>query len=288
MSYRYEDIRNFYFENELGQKVDCQKINGGLFLYNISGLGFEKNVEYIKVGNRFITNKEEYAQQQIGGELEFDEMTYDEYSKFVDFILQASSLKLIYVPKKTVRTEYYRDIDIVQLDKAEEDDFNILTCPISINTKSLWYEERKIIYTVENVEDELRWDFEWDSRFADYGDRNMIFENKGHVEAPFLLEMKGAVQNPGLSVYVNGELKNQIDLNITIENDETLVYSTQDDELLLYVVDGNGNKTNLFNDLDLNNINFFKLPKGVSEIRLTADNEIVDSKLTIFVEYVAV
>ena len=44
--YDYKDIRNFYFENEKGQTIDCQKVNGGLFLFNINGLGYEEEITY--------------------------------------------------------------------------------------------------------------------------------------------------------------------------------------------------------------------------------------------------
>lgn len=261
INYKYEDIRNFYFENEKGQKIDCQKVDGNLFLYNVTGLGFEKEVEYVRVGNTFIKNKEELKQNVIDGELEFYNMTYDEYKTFTDFILQAESLKLIYVPKRTNRVEYYRDIDVVKIDQNGEDDFNIMASPISIYCKTLWYEESKFIYTVEEIEDELRWDFEWDARFTDYENRSVTFENKGHVQAPFLLEMVGYVLNPCISVYVNKKKVNELKLDITINENEKLIYSTKDNELLVYKQLVDGTTQNLFNTLDLNNINFFKLPK---------------------------
>lgn len=261
INYKYEDIRNFYFENEKGKKIDCQKIDGNLFLYNVTGLGFEKEIDYVRVGNTFVKNKEELKQNVIDGELEFYNMTYDEYKTFTDFILQAESLKLIYIPKRTNKVEYYRDIDIVKLEQNGEDDYNVMISPISLYCKSLWYEESNFIYTVEEITDELRWDFEWDSRFTDYENRSVIFENKGHVKAPFLLEMGGYILNPAISVYVNKKKVNELNLNITIEENEKLIYSTKDNELLLYKQLEDGTIQNLFNDLDLNNINFFKLPK---------------------------
>ena len=288
MTYRYEDIRNFYFENELGQRVDCQKVNGSLFLFNITGLGFEKDVEYVQIGNSFIKNKEKIKQGVIEGELEFYDMTYDEYSNFIDFVLKSESLKLIYVPKKSNRVEYYRDIDIVKIDKNDEDDFNVLTSPISIFCTSLWYKENNVVYMAEETENEMRWDFEWDSRFTDYENRNLVFENKGHVEAPFLLEMNGYVLNPKIQVYVNKQKIYELALDITIEENEKLMYSTKDNDLFLYLIHADNSQENLFNYLDLNNINFFKLPKGVSEVRIRGENEILNTRLTIFEEYVAV
>ena len=168
VSYKYEDIRNFYFENETGERIDCQKINGNLFFYNVTGLGFVEEIEYVQIGDNFIANRRKIKQNQIAGELDFYKMTYDEYCNFVDFILRASSLRLIYVPKKTIRTEYYRDIDLFKIDKNEEDEYNILTCPITMNAKSLWYEAKEEVYTIDPVTNELRWDFQWNAVFAAY------------------------------------------------------------------------------------------------------------------------
>lgn len=261
MTYRYEDIRNFYFENELGQRIDCQKVNGSLFLFNITGLGFEKDIEYVQIGNSFIKNKEKIKQGIIEGELEFYDMTYDEYSTFIDFVLKSESLKLIYIPKKSNRVEYYRDIDVVKIEKNDEDDFNVLTSPITIFCTSLWYKENNVVYMAEETENEMRWDFDWDSRFTDYENRNLIFENKGHVEAPFLLEMNGYVLNPKIQVYVNKQKIYELALNMTVEENEKLMYSTKDNDLFLYLIHADNSQENLFNYLDLNNINFFKLPK---------------------------
>lgn len=288
MSYKYEDIRNFYFENEIGERIDCQKINGSLFFYNVTGLGFEEEIEYVQIGNNFVSNKRKIKQNQIGGDLDFYDMTYDEYCNFVNFILKASSLRLIYVPKKTVRTEYYRDIDLFKIDKTEEDEYNILTCPILMNTKSLWYEQKEVVLTVGEEEGELRWDFEWDSRFSDYSIRNMIFENKGHTEAPVKLEIEGYVKNPSLFIYKNNELTGKLELTLELQEGEKLIYCTKDTDLYLKKQNVDGTETNLFECLSPNFINFLKLNKGVNTIKLMAEQDITKAKLTIYVEYKAV
>ena len=45
---------------------------------------------------------------------------------------------------------------------------------------------------------------------------------------------------------------------------------------------------NLFNSLDINKTNFFKLPLGLSQIRLSGDSDITNAKLTIYMQYIAV
>lgn len=287
---KYEDIRNFFLENEKGQQIDFQNISGKIFLYNVTGLGFSKRMEYNRVGTAFVKNKDELDQGVIGGELEFYDNSYDEYKNFVDFVLQAKSLKLIYIPKTSKKTKFYREVDVTQVDKREEDDYNILPIPITFHCKSLWYEENNFVYTVEEIEDELRWDFEWDSRFTDYENRSVLFNNNGHVEAPMLLEMTGYILNPKVSVYVDDELVNELSVETTIDINEKFVFSTKDNDCKIYKLLPNGTIVNLVDSLTLsnNNSNFFKLPIGYSTIRLSAENEILNSKLTIYKEYIAV
>lgn len=289
--YEYKDIRNFYFENETGKRIDCQKVNGGLFLYNVSGLGYEEDIEYKQIGNTFIENDKKMAQNQITGELEFYNMTYDEYCDFVNFILGSSELKLIYIPKKEKRTEYFRDIDVCKIDKNEEDDFNILNCPITMNCKGLWYEENKMVYTTEALDDEMRWDFKWDSKFTDYNVRTLSYINEGHVEAPILLEMSGQLINPKIELYVEGQLYQTVTINTEIHEYEKLLYGTKEDEFHISRQKTDGTLEDLY-DLDIidfENDNVIRLPKNRScEIKLSADNDILNAQLIILVYYKAV
>lgn len=285
--YKKEDIRNFYFENEKGQKIDCQRVDGNLFFYNVAGLGYEEEIEYSQIGDNFIKNKQRMVQNVITGNLEFYNMTYDEYESFIDFILQSDELKLIYIPKKTIRKEYYRDIDVVKIDKAEEDEYNVLTCPITMNCKSLWYEAKEVVYTIDTTSNEIRWDFQWDSIFSAYDNRNIIFENKGHTEAPFKLELNGEVVNPIITILEDDVEVKKLNLTgLTISEGETFIYNTKDTEQEIVKV--GSEKINLFDFLNPNFINFYKLRKGTSKIRLEADGEITSGKLTIYVQYKAV
>lgn len=286
-----KDIRNFYFENEIGQRIDCQKIDGNLFLYNVTGLGFEKETEYVQIGNTFVKNKENIKQNIIEGELEFYNMTYDEYTNFIDFVLSSKSLKLIYVPKTSQRKEFYRDIDIVKIDKNEEDDYNVLISPITIYCKSLWYKQDVAIYTIKAQDDEIRWDFRWDSRFTDYDSRNLTYINKGHVEAPVLIEMSGHLVNPKIELYVEGELYQTVAFNVEIAEYEKLLYGTKENEFYINRQKTDGTIESLFSldVIDFENDNVIRLPLNKScEIRLKADNEVLNAQVTILAYYKAV
>lgn len=158
---------------------------------------------------------------------------------------------------------------------------------MTFTAKSLWYEPREIVYNIEPVSNELRWDFVWDPIFANYDNRNIIFENEGHVEAPILLELDGEIIDLVITIE-DADGTHTLDFTgLIIESDETFIYDTRNTSQAIYVTDGT-TETNLFNYLNPNFINFFQLQKGVSTIRLEAEAEITGGKLTVFVEYVAV
>lgn len=156
------------------------------------------------------------------------------------------------------------------------------------NTKSLWYEAKEVVYTIDSVTNELRWDFQWNPIFTAYDNRNIIFDNKGHDNAPFKLELNGEVVSPIITILEDDVEIKKLDLTgLTIENGETFIYNTKDTSQEIIKIKNNV-KTNLFDFLNPNFINFFKLRKGVSTIRLEADGEITSGKLTIYVQYKAV
>lgn len=144
------------------------------------------------------------------------------------------------------------------------------------------------MYTIDSVTNELRWNFRWNPIFTSYDNRNIIFENKGHTEAPFKLELDGEVVSPIITILEDDVEVKKLDLTgLTIATGERFIYNTKDTEQEIVKVSEN-EKTNLFNFLNPNFINFYKLRKGVSTIRLEADGEITSGKLTIYVQYKAV
>ena len=172
--------------------------------------------------------------------------------------------------------------------KAKYGTDGVLKIPATFNAKSLWYEAKEVVYTIDSVINELRWDFAWDAVFASYDNRNIIFDNKGHTEAPFKLELNGEVVNPIITILEDDVEVKKLDLTgLTIENGETFIYNTKDTSQEIIKIKNNV-ETNLFDFLNPNFINFYKLRKGVSTIRLEAAGEITSGKLTIYVQYKAV
>ena len=223
-------------------------------------MGYSYNTEYSQIGDNFIQNIRKLAQGQISGELVFK--SYNNYRSFINFVESANSLKFVYIiALENGTTEYFKDVDIASIEKGQKGLNGLLICPVIFTIKSLWYEQKEVVYNITTQEDEVRWNFRFNSRFVSYNNRKIIFQNQGHTNAPFLVEMDGYLLNPSILIEINGEEVYELTFDLTLQAGEKLFYCTRDTDLFVYKQSSDGTITNLFDSLDLNKINFFKIPK---------------------------
>lgn len=278
-------VRKFLIENEKGQQFRLDNLNDGCFLTSPSDLGYSYRINFVQQGYDFIENNRKIEQKKPNGTLYFE--SYDKIKEFCDFIESAQKLKWIYViPFENEEKTYYRDVCIIKLDKTEKSG-KWLACPVSFAGLSLWYEQNETIFKIEAHEDEMRYNYRWNSRYIDYDTRAIQFNNIGHVEAPIQVEIDGFVQNPTISIFVDNEEYASIKIPITIKEFEKLLYSSKTGEIYIQKQNTDGTKENLWKKeyIDITKQNIFKLPIGVSEIRLTADDDVLNAKLTVFPQY---
>ena len=283
-------VREFKLVNEKGQEYSLMNINDYCLLTKPNGLGYSYSTEYEQLGNTFIANLRKVEQGQINGTVNF--MKYDNYKNFIDFIESAEKLKFSYkIPFEQGVKEYFKDIEIQSLSKSEIQTNGLISESIVFDCLSLWYEENIVIYTIQPETGEIRWDFRWDSRFIDYDTRSLSYINKGHVEAPVLIEMCGHLVNPKIELYIEGELYQTVSINIDIAEYEKLLYSTKENEFYIRKQNTDGTIEDLYDldFIDFYNDNVIRLPLNKScEIRLKADNEVLNAQVTILAYYKAV
>ena len=283
-------VREFKLVNEKGQEYSLMNINDYCLLTKPNGLGYSYSTEYEQLGNTFIANLRKVEQGQINGTVNF--MKYDNYKNFIDFIESAEKLKFSYkIPFEQGVKEYFKDIEIQSLSKSEIQTNGLISESIVFDCLSLWYEENIVIYTIQPETGEIRWDFRWDSRFIDYDTRSLSYINKGHVEAPVLIEMSGHLVNPKIELYIEGELYQTVAFNVEIAEYEKLLYGTKENEFYINRQKTDGTIESLFSldVIDFENDNVIRLPLNKScEIRLKADNEVLNAQVTILAYYKAV
>jgi len=276
-------VREFKLINEKGQEYSLMDIYNYCLLTEPSGLGYNYSTEYEQLGDTFIANLRKIEQGQIEGVINF--LNYDNYKNFIDYIEKSESLKFSYkIPFKDGQKEYFKDIQIQSLTKTQIQTTGVISENVIFNCLSLWYEENTTIYTIEPLTNEIRWNFEWDSSFTDYDTRNLQYINQGHVEAPIIVEMEGHLVNPTIELYIEGQLYQTVSFNVEIQEYEKLLYGTRENDFYINKQNTDGTLTSLFNldVINFENDNVIRLPKNKScEIKLTADNEVLNAKLTI-------
>lgn len=282
-------VRTFLLENEKGQQFRLDDLDEGCFLTSPSNLGLSKKIEFQKIGQTYVEISKEDEQKSPSGTVFFK--NYNKYREFIDFTEAANKLKIIYkIPYKTEEKKYYKDIILKKIDKTEKSG-KWLSCPVEFTGVSLWYEENTIEYTINPIENEIRWGFIWDTTFNDNNSQNLIYQNMGHVPAPITLEMNGAVSNPIIEIYIDDTLYQELRIKTTIAEYEKLIYNSKENEFAIKKIKTDGTEEELF-DLDIidfENDNVIRIPKNKTcEIRLKADNTIENAKLTIFPQYKSV
>ena len=283
-------VREFKLINEKGQEYSLMDIYNCCFLSDPEGLGYSYSTEYEQLGNTFVTKLRKFEQGKISGTANF--LNYDNYKKLVDFIEVSESLRFSYkIPFKNGSKEFFKDVQIQSLTKTQIQTDGIISETIIFDCLSLWYETNTVIYSIVPQTNEIRWDFKWDSRFTDYNSRNLQYINQGHVEAPIYVEINGQVVNPQIELYVEGELYQKVKISTTINSFEKLLYDTRENQFSINKQNTDGTITSLFSldYIDFENDNVIRLPKNKScELRLTADNEVLNAQVTIYPRYKAV
>lgn len=281
-------VRRFLIENEKGQQFRMDSLEEGCFLTSPGNLGYSYSIDFVQLGFEFIENNRKIEQSNPNGIAYF--RSYDKIKEFIDFIESSLKLKWLYIiPYESGEKKYYRDVILKKIEKTEKNG-KWLACPVEFASKSLWYEQNETIFKIETYENEMRYPYRWNSRYIDYNTRSIQFINRGHVEAPVQVEINGFIQNPTISVLVEKEVYASIKIPITISEYEKLLYSSKTGDIYIKKQKADGTKENLWKQayIDINKQNIFKLPIGVSEVRLTADDDVLNAKLIVFPQYKAV
>ena len=249
----------FYIMNEKAVRWSLNSPETGVFTEPY-GFGVDYNNKYLKVGDVWIPNSSELKQPSPSGKIVFPKKQYETYQNFMNFINRATQLVLVYQPAD-LETEYFAEIDMVNIQKGGYSIGESFAVPIIFVCKSLFYTEEKFYYQIQKAEREIRWDFRWETKFNDANSVYFVFNNDGHVEAPFILSFIGYCNNPEIQVLQNGVELYRTVFNVELQANDRLTLSSFDNDLYIEV---NGERR--LDILDFRNQNFFKLPKGQSEI----------------------
>ena len=106
-------VREFYIENELGQRFSLMDMENDCFFNSPAGLGYSYDIEYAQIGNEFIQNIRKISQGAINGELVFNSYIFNDYDKkdILEEVIDTISL--------SVNDNYDVDEVVFYVDKEE-------------------------------------------------------------------------------------------------------------------------------------------------------------------------
>lgn len=249
----------FYIMNEKYVRWPLNGTEQGVFT-NPSGFGIEYDNKYLEVGDIWVPNSSKLRQPTPSGNIVFTKNQYPVFQQFINFLNAAKQLVLVYQPAG-LEKEYFAEIDLVSIQKGGYSKGKFFSVPVKFSCKSLFYTEEKFEYHIERASNEIRWDFNFPTKFNDANYIYFVFDNDGHVEAPFMLSFIGYCLNPEIQALQNGVQIHALKFNVELQTSDRLTISTFDDDLFVEV-----NGESRLDVLDFTKENFFKLPKGSTEI----------------------
>lgn len=271
------NIRKFYLENEIGER---KSLNGDIFLQNPAGLGVSLDPSFANIGMGFFTNitDEEEPQMPVLGDLVLKKKAYAEYKAFVDWIIAAEKLFLIYNPAGNA--EYFRQVDLAYITKTELGVGRWLTAPVAFSPLTPWYLPRPLVLTMETATAAMRFSFRMDNvlRFPNAGLGNFTVElqNSGHIPAAIRFEFSGSVESPKLDLTdaVSSEVYGSCRIDTSTEAGEVLIISTEYLQPKAEKISLGGSHTDLLDFLDVSNDPFFRVPPGrLCRLRFSSASE---------------
>lgn len=304
-------MRKFYLENEIGSRIPLNNENG-IFLYEPESLGFEFDHEYAGTGSGFfLRKKKSTAQSAPSGTLIFsttDKGPYENYRAFVEWI--HSSKELFYVYSPISSKEYYRKVDITQLEKNEINTYGVLECRITMKSITPWYlpvplhvdfgeEDPNVMeYTVSEIDGQIVEGFVYDEdpdTYLIYGvgskDHSAEVQPQGDIEAAVKVTFKGHIINPVFSLIglASRKIIGECAVEGSFDSSGSLVLSTEEQNCYIVYKASDGTEVDLLDAIDITTNPFFRIPLDEPcEVSISGESILGTAEMQVFAYYVGV
>lgn len=281
--------RNFVLINGDGDRLEL--LTQERFFYDPSGLGYDRDEKYRRVGDRFVLVSSDPKQDTISGKVGFFmDDPYEAYFYFVQFCA-VKPLVIAYVPNPYKDPEtsksgvtYRRNVVPTRFEKTEVNRNGYLEISVELTPTTPWY---KTIYSIRDPSDtdhgpqQWIWDVTWTwGTNHDWltGDPSAIvfrkdpkiyhgFESDSHSDSVCSMKIYGPAKNPSWTHYVNGVEFEYGKVNVTISASQYLLIDNTTDpyEIALYDKDGT-RLQNEYQKSDFSTARFITVKYGRNQI----------------------
>lgn len=263
-------IRQFTLRNADGVEYTLNAVPKHGFLHSVTGLGYEDDVDYQRIGDMFRRLRDQKAQMTISGEIRFSyENGQKQFQDFVNFC-QIKPLTMLYQPWNQTDI-YYRDGTVTSVDYKED---NTLTVSIDFTTTTLPYKLVNVITYPDTEESEGKiYDYTYNYRYKQSLVNTVELEIDSAIDSPVKITMFGELVNPSWTHYINNVEVASGKINYTIPEGYKLVINTMTMPYTIQQVDSNGNViADLYEASDFSTDRFIHLGHGKNRISISDDS----------------
>lgn len=213
-------MRDFRLINNDGASYNLTE-KGALFFYNVDGLGYDRDVQFQRIGDHLSLINDNLGQGTITGIIKFwNPDAYGKYFKFAQFC-QNKPLQLVYAPEST---EFFRSGYVTKIGKSESES-GALVATVEFKTTTPWYRMFSSFNSGE-IKGGKIYDFKYDYQYSEGIQQAIILNSDSYQDSPCKLTIFGPATNPRWSHYVNNRLMVTGMIKGSIEANHKLVIDT--------------------------------------------------------------
>lgn len=258
-------MRTFKIVNANGEMYDLTVKNRS-FMHTVSGLGYGREAEFYRIGERFATLSNYLAQQEVRGNVYFGGANnMSDYFTFAKFC-ENTPLKLLYDPG-TGKT-YTRDGFIKTMERSDGE--NVRGAWVTFICTTPWYDTANEFNT-GIIDGGKKYNYTYSYKYAKYIANTVIIESDSYLPSPMKLVIYGPVVNPIWRHYANNKLIETGQCTVTIPANHKLVIDTTSIPYSIKEYDlANVLIADRYQTSDWNTERFFRLKYGINTITVSA------------------
>lgn len=253
--------------------------------FQIKGLGFEDDTDFVRIGNRYIPTDEKLDQGKIKLELLFWTTADKNYKAFVKMARQ-NPLTMLYENDSGI---YYIPCRLISIDKIDKLRYNMYGCPVTFAMTGNPYRIVSGFNKGETGEGKNYGavGYAYDYTYSNDTFNTVIISSDSIVESSCVITLYGLLVNPVWRHYVDGVLKESGAYNGTIPNGHSLVIDSHSVPYSVIEYDNQGNVVaDRYSLCDFSTERFMKVNEGVNRYSVSKDNvDAVKMKVEAYIEY---
>lgn len=305
-------MRTFALVDNDGNTYDVT-VKNKAFLYGVSGLGYAKESQFLRIKERFALARMEFEQNKITGTVRFWQPNAEaEYFEFAQFC-QNSPLKLRYAPKSGSLTEstyknafvsdktlflpykyitkenYFRDGYVTVIDKSDGVG-NYLEVTIEFTCTTPWYKNISE-YNYGGVSDSGKeYPYTYPYLYTGSVNNEVTIKSDSRQQSPSRIVILGPATNPIWRHYLNDVLVSTGKVNGSILPNHRLVIDTTTIPYSIKEFDAQGREVaDLYQSSDFTTERFVRLGYGENRITVSAsDTTVIGLGVEAQIEYATV